>query len=261
MNFFIANLREIKSMTLFKSYINLISCPTDFALITGVLSFVNDNNMLTSDYFIDETNENEYSKIMTVTDNGLLRYTHKIDKYYPGIRMSFHNACIDEKLIISKMDINEDLSVVEYGYFPKSLIRPKRKEKTGYMLKLPRSKSAFLKPTYEDFEIYKDDDAYFIEYLYDGLFTNIDNNTIYGGNKASFKLEPIRFWLDNNSGLLISQDVILGGVPYRVLDKDEEYRYDDFMDSDLYKVLCVIEDDIKITNELLDRDGKKRVKK
>lgn len=258
--FEILSKEQLEYMTLFDKYLSLWACPSDFAIGSGALPFANNKNALCSNYYIDDTNELYYSKIMISDIEGDYNYINKRDRFYSGIRLGAFIYNIDEKLIIDKMQVNEDISVIEYGYFPNKLIKEKvKKESTSITIKLPVSKGSLNPVEYKEFPVYKDKDLYYIEYPVNGLITEISNKTYYEGMVARFSIEPVRFWVDNKSGLMISQDVVLGGVPYLFLYNIDEYTIDDYNRSDALGALQIIEEDMNILSKLLNPEENKKV--
>ena len=252
--------RELENMKLFYEYIDKEACPTSFAIASGLLYFRDDNSIIRSAYFVNDTNEMNYSKVETIDLTGNYKYISKLDKFLPGIRIALKEENINKNLIYDKMIVNSDIFVLEYGYFPKGRIDyAYTKVDTGVKIKLPVSKYALTKPEYEEFSIYKDEikDYYYIKYRVNSM-TRIENKDFIPGEVGLFKIEPIRFWVDNNSKTLISQDIILGGVPYK-LPNDDPYQYDDYYESDLYKAVNIVDEDINILDKLINK--KEKVKK
>lgn len=254
--------RELENMNLFYEYIGLKTCPTSFAIASGVLYFRDRNNVICSSYFVNDTNESKYREITIVSDKGEYGFRSKLDKFIPGIRVGMKREELNPELVYGMMKASKDISVIEYGYFPKSRIdKVYDKTDTGFKIKLPVSKYAYSVPTYKEFPVYKSnkDNIYFVEYPVNSM-TTIENKDFIPGEIGTFKIEPVRFWVDNSSGLLISQDVILGGVPYKLLDADVEYEYDDYYDSDVYNAVKVIEEDIYTLHNLV-KSGEKDKKR
>ena len=254
--------RELDNMKLFYEYLGFEACPTSFAIASGVLYFRDRNNVICSSYFVNDTNESKYREITIVSDKGEYGFRSKLDKFIPGIRIGMNMNEVSNELLYGSMKASEDISVIEYGYFPKSRINKiYDKVDTGLKIKLPTSKLAYSVPEYKEYTIFKSnkDDTYFIEYPVNSM-TTIENKDFIPGEIGYFKIEPIRFWVDNTSGLLISQDIIMGGVPYKIADINVEYKYDDYYDSDVYKATKIIEEDINVLHNLvkLGEKGKKR---
>ncbi len=255
--------KQLDSMTLFIEYISKIACPTSFAIASGLISFINKEHMVCSSYFVNDTNEIEYSQIMKVTDLGIYSYASKIDKYIAGIRPALLSSELNSSLILDGMEVNRDLSVIEYGHYPKSLMRKQYiKEDTGTKIKLPISDRALSKSEYKEFVVYKNPNTgeYFIEYPIYGMCTRIENEMFNYGQTATFKIEPVRFWVDNNSGLCITQDIIQGGVSYKMFD-EFEYTYDDYYDSDLCEAVSIIKEDMVILTKLISEPSKEKKKR
>lgn len=250
--------RELDNMKLFYEYLGLETCPTSFAIASGLLYFRDSNNILRSSYFVNDTNESNYREIAIVDDKGDYAFKSKLDKFIPGIRIGMKKEELDDNLLYDSMVVNKDISVIEYGCFPKGRInRVYEKADTGLKIKLPTSKYAYSVPQYVDFPVLRNlrDDTYFIEYPINSM-TTIENKDFIPGEIGCFKIEPIRFWVDNTSNILLSQDVIMGGVPYKMSEINAGYEYDDYYDSDVYNAVQIIEEDIKILNNLVKSSEK-----
>ena len=236
--------RELESMELFNTYISKLCCPTDFAEASGLISYTNDH-LLCASYFVNDTSEVYYSRISKVSDTGIYGYASKSDKYSVGIRPAIDARSIKRELIIDGQIVNNDLSVMEYGYYPKSLIRKQHtKEDTGLRIKLPIA------------------NIYFIEYPIHSMCIKIRNTLFTHGDTATFMIEPVRFWIDNKTNLCITQDVILGGVSYKMYDK-KDYEYDDYYDSDLCEAIGIMDETMESLTKLINEynKGKKKRKK
>lgn len=257
--------KQLDSMTLFNKYISKTACPTSFAIATGLIDFTNKDNMVCASYFVNDSIEIAPNLIMKVTDLGTYSYASKIDKYIVGIRPGISSSNLDFNLILGGMTVNKDLSVIEYGYYPKSLLKkPLFKEDTGVKIKLPIPDKALSKSEYREFIVYRNPNTndYFIEYPIYRMCTRIENEIFNYGESTTFKIEPVRFWVDNNSGLCITQDIIQGGVSYKMFN-DFEYTYDDYEESDLCEALTIMEENMSILNKVVKvpEKGKKKKKK
>lgn len=251
--------RELENMKLFYEYIGLETCPTSFAIGTGALSFIDQNKVLRCNYFVNDTSELKYAHILTVNCEGRYKYASKLDKFFPAIRVALYENEINENYIYDEMPINKDISVLEYGYFPKSRINYARtKTDTNVTIKLPVSRYEYNEPEYKDFTVYKDEvgDFYYVIYQVFSM-VRIENKDFMPGEVGLFKIEPIRFWRDKNSKILISQDAILGGVQYKISD-GEPYQYNDYNESNLCEAVNVIENDIEILDKLMTKEKVKR---
>lgn len=254
--------KELENMDLFYNYINYRACPTSFAIASGLLSFRDENDMICSHYFVNDTDELRYGEILTMGTYGQDRYCSKLDKYLPGIRIAMKESEVNNEMLNGSMDVDQNISVIEYGYFPKSIInKVTSKVDTGIKIKLPISQFTYTPVEYKEFNVYEDEinNIYFVEYPVNTM-TSIENKDYIPGAKEKFKIEPVRFWVDKKSKTLISQDVIMGGVPYLGVRDGHEYEYDDYYDSDLYIAVNVIEENMTILNELV-KSGQKSKKR
>ena len=247
--------KELENMKLFYSYINYLSCPTDYAIASGALDFLNNDNMLCSCYYVNDTSEMDYSRIVYLDQEGDFKDINKLDRFLCGIRPSLEYSKVKDNC--DSLSVNRDISVMEYGYFPKTLIeKPKRYEDTGESIILPCTKNMFGNTEYKEFYVYKDKFGnYFVEYPVYGMITRIRDKYIHDGQKECFLIEPIRYWVDLNSDTAITQDVIIGGVPYKYYC-DIPYEYDDYDESDVCRTLEIVESDIKTLNKLIEGDIK-----
>lgn len=264
MSLIVLEKRELEDMKLFSHYIGKIACPTQFSLATGLISFANKDHMICSSYFVNDTNEISYSQIIRVTEDGIYRYSSKADKYLIGVRPAISTPDLDTKLILDGQIVNRDLSIMEYGYYPKCLIKKQIiKEDTGVKIKLPISDKALSKSEFREFPVYVNPNSniYFIEYPIYSLCTRIGDEIFNCGDVATFEIEPVRFWVDNTTGLCISQDVIQGGVSYKMYS-DSGYEYDDYYESDLYEAVEIMEENmIKLTRLIKQPDKEKKKEK
>lgn len=249
--------RELDSMILFSNYINMRTCPTSFALATGLLDYSN-GGMICASYFVNDTSETNYSHIMKVSDLGIYSYASKMDKFGIGLRPSITFGSNTDMLLGTQI-VNKDISVIKYGYYPKSLIeRQTSKEDTGIKIKLSVADSQLSKSNYKEFTVYRNGDIYFI--MYPICKTDrIENIDFIAGMLGTFKIEPVRFWVDNNTGLTISQDIIQAGVAY-LLEADE-YKYDDYYESDLFEATQVIDENMRILTSLIKEQSKQKKKR
>ena len=237
--FKILSKREIDDMNLFYNYINLLSCPTDFAIGSGLLDFRNEDGMLCASYYVNDSHEMINSRILYVSSEGKYKYISKLDKYLCGVRLSTDYSLVKDKSSIGYIDNN--IGYLEYG--------------TGVSISLPISKNMLGKSEYSSFSVFKEKftNNYFIEYPIYGLVTRIRDKCFYDRQKAYFLIEPLRFWVDYKSDTIITQDVILGGVPYKMY---MPYEYDDYDESDLCEAVSVVEKDIDTLTKLINGEIK-----
>lgn len=255
--------RELEEMRLFSHYISKIACPTQFSLATGLISFTNSDHMICSSYFVNDTNEIAYSQMIRVTEDGIYRYSSKADKFIAGIRPAISYSDFNKTMIIDGQIVNEDLSIMEYGYYPRSLIKRQFiKEDTGIKIKLPISDKELSKSDFKEFPVYKNprENMYFIEYPIHSMCIRIGDTIFNYGDIATFEIEPVRYWVDNRTGLCIAQEVIQGGVSYKMYS-DKEYTYDDYYESDLYEAVEIMEENMLSLTRLINEPSKEKRKK
>ena len=200
-----------------------------------------------------------FTQTLAIGIEGQYKLISKTDKYFSGVRIAVSYSDIKNE-VIDELKVNEDISILEYGYFPKKASDIKMPRiPTGFYIKLPKSNREFDPTVYEKFNVYKYGDKYFVSYPIN-RFTKIGNEHFEKDEKALFLIEPIRFWRDHDTDLCISQDIIMGGVAYTFLPDEKECDYDDYDESSLKVAVNHIEENIDTLSKLIGRD-KKKVKK
>lgn len=245
-------------------YLSPIAGITDFAIASGTCSFTNDDNVRTGFYWINETCEMDYNKIWVINCDGKLQPFPKKEKNYAGVRVYGKYSDI-KKYIVGEMDVNEDLSVGEFGYFPTQVLKeyfnPRKAKNTGIELQFPILQDGMFN-TFDltSSSIYEYKDKYILSYENQRPLTLLsDDQTYLYKDDIVFLLEPIRIWIDKKHDNFLSQDVIMGGIAYK--SGFDNCEYDDYTESDIYRTLNIFENNIEKSMDLYDKSKIKSKKR
>ena len=228
------NLQQVSDdnkLELFKE-IPISSNRTDFAIITGGYSGYDNNSY--------------YLKNRILDDNRGIVKLYNIQ--FAGIRLAYPYHNIENELNIY-LDYNERLTIVTYGEYPSNslsneesnsldyryLTKDSKLQQTGKIYHIYNKNKLITVPEFQDdkdnkyvrMKIYNPNYPYYKRH--DTKFS--DGASYFNDFYTWIKVEPITWYKDTQSGLLISEKILLSGVPYRYTDNIK------FEDTDIYKFI------------------------
>lgn len=199
---------------------------TDFAIASGTFSFVNEDDLTTGMYWVDDI-ENEKKRSAYVVDiNGNIGETLKQEKNVVGIRVAVKYSDIKDS-IISETFLDDNLSIIQYGNYPKDIVEEftyaeflklrnngKVKETNAVCVLPRRNDGTFSRFGVVQKNVLQYNKINFVEYSMEHLMCSINDKRYYKGSPILFKVEPINWLVDKEKDIAITEDVIVGGIPY-----------------------------------------------
>lgn len=244
-------------------YFNKIACITDFAIASGTFSYENSDNLRAAKYWINETWELNYNYAYIIDEEGRFKLFDKFDKHVSGLRISGKYSDM-KNYITGQMNVNEDLSVGEIGYFPTKVFNkpynPRKLVNTGIIFQLPvLERGMFNTFDLSNTPIYEYNGNYILQYENQKTFSTLSDGQTYNYKEdIIFELEPIRIWIDKVHDLFLSQDIIMSGIAFK--SEFGASEYDDYTESDIYRALSIFENNIDKSMNLYDKTKIKRKK-
>lgn len=230
-------------VSLFK-YLNPIACTTDYATASGLFTFTNDDNVIAAKYWLEDTFELNYNKAFVIDENGNIDLMTKNDKYFVGIRVCVPYTEIKNN-VTDEIVLKKDLSVGDYGMYPKTIanIENKNLNDTNISFDLPIHAGGNLsKYKTINSKIYELDNEYYLNYPMQHNMYKMPNGKQYFENQnIIFKLEKIRWWIDKIDDIAISQDILIGGIPY---SSKLNHNFDEYYESDINEVLNIFSNNV-----------------
>jgi len=198
---------------------------TDFAIASGTFSFENKDNLDTGMYWLDNAVLNE-DKAYVVDINGKVDTLCKREKSVAGVRVAVKYSNIKD-YCLSETELDDNLCIVEYGSYPKDIVteftyseflklRNNGKLKdTGRICHLPRQNAGiFSRFGVVQKNVLEYKGMEFVEYNMEHKMCTMNDKTYYKGYPMLFKVEPINWLVDKEKDVAVTEDVIVGGIPF-----------------------------------------------
>lgn len=211
-------------LSIFK-HIALSTDITDFAIASGTFSFKDLDSLTTGMYWLDDAVLGE-NKAYVVGINSDIDKVCKYEKSIAGLRIAVKYSDIQDD-IICETKIDDSLSVIQYGFYPKSLVREftypefvrlydsKEINETEQTCILPRlTYGMFSKFGVTEKKILQYNQINFIEYNMEHVICALNGEKYFKGSPMLFKVEPINWFVDKEKDVAVTEDVIVGGIPF-----------------------------------------------